>query len=77
MLCELQQYNLESQCEILSTFRYVEPASGLLKKKQKQKNNKQQKNPRSQQFFEMRKCVRGRKVPISNVFYYNYCARCH
>lgn len=38
-LCELQQYNAESQCEILSIFRCAEPVKVLLLKKKNHSNS--------------------------------------
>lgn len=38
-LCELQQYNAEPQCEILSIFRCAEPVKVLLFKKKKNHSN--------------------------------------
>lgn len=66
---KLQQDNAQSQSEILNIFRCAEPVRGLLKKKKKPLKN-------SLQFCESRKCVRGRKVHVINVFHYNYYARC-
>lgn len=62
-LYKLQHYNAESQREIWSIFRCAEPVRGLLLKKKKK--------TKTLQFFESRKCVRGRKVHIINVFHYN------
>lgn len=50
--------------ENLNIFRCAEPGRGLLKNKKKPLKN-------SLQFFESRKCVRGRKVHVINVFHCN------